>query len=115
MNRWMLAVSVACAFVGLSSAGCVVERRTVVQEPQAQVDDGVEVNEAPPAEQEEVVTVAPSREHIWIRGHWQWSGRRYVWVPGHWETRRAGYEWVPGHWKRTARGYVWVSGRWARR
>jgi len=39
--------------------------------------------------------VAPSREHIWIRGHWLRVGSRWDWQAGHWEVRRVGHEWIP--------------------
>ena len=104
MNRSKLAVPIVAsmlAFAALGSVGCAEEVRVVAREP--------------PREREEVVTAAPTREHIWIRGHWQWDGNDYTWVPGHWETRRVGYEWVAGHWERYRRGWVWREGHWARR
>ena len=73
-----------------------------------------------PALREEIITVAPSPRHQWVRGHWAWRGR-WEWIPGHWfegvvaapvevvevETARPGaeYFWVRGH-------HVWEHGRW---
>ena len=88
--------------------GCVAEGG-----PGAVEAGGVEVAEQPPAEQVEVVPIAPSRNHFWVRGHWTWAGR-WVWVPGHYETHRVGYAWVPGHWARRAYRWVWVAGHWRR-
>lgn len=88
--------AVACASLFLS-LGCSTE--VVVRSP-------------PPAEREEVVTAAPSPEHLWIKGNWHWSGREYVWTPGRWEIRRAGAVWQAGRWRESGGGWVWVEGRW---
>lgn len=102
MNRWKLALPVvALVFSSLGAVGCVVRE--------------VEVEHAPPAERQEVVAPAPSREHVWVKGRWRWDGDGYRWQPGHWETRRVGYEWQPGHWERTRRGWTWREGVWVRR
>ena len=94
--------------VGTLLSGCVIRVRAPLEPAE------VVVNEAPPPERVEVVTVAPSPNHIWVRGYWSWSGRGWVWVPGRWEHRRAGHEWTPGHWQRRAHGWVWVPGHWRR-
>jgi hypothetical protein len=38
-----------------------------------------------PPPREEVVTVAPSPSHVWVRGYWVQQGPNWVWRPGHWE------------------------------
>ena len=108
MNRSKLAVPIIAsmlAFASMGTAGCTVEERVVVKQPPQDRDDTPH----------ETVARPPTREHMWIRGHWQWNGNDYVWVPGHWETRRVGYEWVAGHWERYRHGWVWREGHWDRR
>ena len=63
-------------------------------------DAEVRVEIAPPAPQLEVQSVAPSRQHVWIPGHWAWRMGRYVWVPGFWDLARVGQVWVRAHWVR---------------
>lgn len=77
-------------------------------------NEAVVVQKDPPAEQVEVVPVAPSREHIWVKGHWHWNGADWVWVRGRWITRRVGMEYVPGHWERRPAGWVWIGAHWRR-
>jgi YXWGXW repeat-containing protein len=48
-----------------------------------------EVAPVPPPPRYEVIPVAPSREHVWVGGHWVWrpERHRHVWVPGGWHSR----------------------------
>jgi hypothetical protein len=48
-----------------------------------------EVVPVPPPPRYEVIRVAPSREHVWVAGHWAWrpERHRHVWVPGGWHSR----------------------------
>lgn len=41
-----------------------------------------------PAPRVEVIPVAPSARHIWVKGHYVRRGRNYVWVPGYYVVRR---------------------------
>lgn len=41
-----------------------------------------------PADKVEVIPVAPSTQHIWVKGHYVKRGRNYVWVPGYYITRQ---------------------------
>lgn len=100
MNWKLVAPTIASLAFALSSLGCAAE---------------VVVHRRPPTERVEVVTSAPSANHIWIRGHWQWNGSDYVWNPGHWETRQVNASWSPGHWRESGSGWVWVPGRWVTR
>jgi hypothetical protein len=73
----------------------------------------VYVESAPPPDQIEVIGVAPSVEHVWIPGHYNWSGSAYVWVSGRWEVRpHHGARWVRGRWRRHERRWYWVEGHW---
>jgi hypothetical protein len=90
----------ACVLVCLLCGGCAME--TVVRTP-------------PPPDRTEVIAAAPSDQHFWVRGHWQWNGNDYAWAPGHWEARRADASWKAGHWRNISGGWVWIEGRWAER
>lgn len=92
----------------LLAAGCVVR----VPGPAVDYEGGV-VAVAPPPPRTEVIGVAPSPNHVWVRGYWAWQGRHHVWRPGHWELRRHGEHWVDGHWRAHRNGWVWVPGHWA--
>jgi len=97
MSAKVLGSIIVCVFLSMSAIGCSSE---------------VVVRAAPPPERVEVVGVAPSPNHIWIKGHWVWNGREYIWEPGRWELRQAGHVWVEGHWTPRSGGFVWVEGRW---
>ncbi len=57
--------------------------------------------------------LAPSTQHVWVPGQWQYDGNTYVWVPGTWVVRPSPQAvWVPGGWRPHARGHVWVRGGW---
>jgi len=102
MSRTLL---LALSLVTLSTSACVVR---------AAVPENAEIVVAsPPPLRVEGVSVAPSPNHLWIRGHWAWRGA-WVWEPGYWELGRPGHVWVEGHWLRHRHGWVWVGGRWNR-
>jgi hypothetical protein len=68
---------------------------------------------APPAERIEVVSVAPSSEHVWVAGHWAWRNNNYEWEPGRWVRAESGHrEWIAGHYEQDSRGWFYVEGRW---
>ena len=67
---------------------------------------------APPPPRVVVMPVRPG--HVWVDGHWTWSGGRWVFVNGHYQAVRHGHRWVPGHWQATPRGHRWVPGHWVR-
>src|SRR5690242_4410438 len=106
MRREVIQISLGTMLTVLLATGCVSHRAyrpVVATSPTGEVV----VTEAPPAPRQEVVTVASSPAHVWVRGYWVHSDRRWVWMPGHWEVRpRAGVAWVQGHWDRTSAGWV---------
>jgi hypothetical protein len=100
----------AASLAGLAAAvllsGCVVAAR-------APAGGVVYVDRAPPAAYNEVVPVSPGPGHVWVGGHWSWSGREYAWARGHWVRPAQGHaHWVPGHWQRSHQGHYWVPGHW---
>jgi hypothetical protein len=74
------------------------------------------VANAPPPAKAETQTTAPSSDHVWIAGHWEWSvsEETWIWAAGAWalppddgatwvgpETEDNNGDWVytPGHWR----------------
>ena len=79
----------------------------------ADVKIRVYVPAPPPPPVAEVVTVAPSAEHVWIGGYHRWEGGAYVWVPGHYVVRpHHKHHRTAGHWAHSHKGYYWVDGHW---
>jgi len=108
MKREMVYTGALITLGALLAGGCISHHHMVAAAP-----GEVIVAQAPPDPRHEVVTVAPSTEHIWVRGYWMNSNGRWTWIPGHYERRpRAGVAWVQGHWDRTSRGWVWTPGHW---
>jgi hypothetical protein len=74
----------------------------------------VVVRTKPPAERVEVIGVAPSPAHVWIKGHWHWNGGEWVWNPGRYELGRAGFRWVPPQYVERGGAFYFVAGHWGR-
>jgi len=125
----LLSVPVIVTLASLFAAGCGggdVQVRANVPAPTVGVavatpgvvveapPQEVVVATRPPPEQVEVITVAPSTNHLWIKGHWHWNGGAWVWNPGHWEVRRVGLQWYPAHYADRGGGIVYVPGHWGR-
>ena len=91
-----IAAVLLISFIFVLLAGCVVGHPRM----------------APPPLKKEVRSAKPGANHVWIPGHWKWSGGRYVWASGHWTKTRPGKAWVKGHWKKKGPRYVWVPGHW---
>ena len=72
----------------------------------------VVIQEAPPAEIVEVVPARPSRDVIWVKGHWVHDGHRYVWVKGHFVQERRGYRYIGPRWEHTRHGWEYREERW---
>ncbi len=111
MNRWKLAVPLVVCIVSLFVFGCATQASVAVN---AAGPQEVVVAQAPPAPQVEVVPVAPSVDHVWIRGHWHWNGAAWIWRGGHYELRR-GFAWVPASYVQRGGGVVYIEGHWVAR
>jgi hypothetical protein len=86
--------------LGLAGAPAIAQAQVIIQA-------------APPAPQYETVPVAPSPNHIWVHGNWQWNGGRYIWIAGHWDMPpQAGQIWIPAHYDRNGPGWMFVPGHW---
>lgn len=101
--------SVAASSLVVSA--CVATVRPVGPPPPR--TEVVYVDREPPPERVEIITAAPSDDHVWVQGHWVWAANRhnYEWSPGHWQRLEMGERWVPGHWVREQRGWYFVEGR----
>jgi hypothetical protein len=73
----------------------------------------VNVTQAPPALQSDVVLAQPSPADVWIAGYWTWRDPGYRWVPGHWEIPpRSDAVWVAPVIQPQGNGYRFTEGYW---
>lgn len=76
----------------------------------------IELGAGPPALRVETYGRPPSRRHVWVPGHWQWSRRAHDWVwrPGRWRVppRGRGY-WIPETYERRGDRWITIEGRWS--
>jgi hypothetical protein len=72
----------------------------------------VEYLPEPPKSIEEGPSVeAPSADHFWVPGIWQWQQQHYVWRAGYWARRTSpDWIWVPAHYVWCPSGYVFIDG-----
>jgi WXXGXW repeat (2 copies) len=67
-----------------------------------------------PPRQQEVITAAPSFEHVWVAGGWERTPESWTWSPGRWvKPPLANAYWVPGYWQHNSGQFVWQTGHWA--
>ena len=107
-----VALALACGVAAASAQAIFVERGPM------------------PPIREEIIPVAPSPRHHWVRGHWAWRGR-WEWIPGHYyegvvaevpaevvevvpATPGAGFIWIKGHHVWEGNRWVWHRGEWVR-
>ena len=66
----------------------------------------------PPESIEEGPSVeAPSQDHFWVPGLWQWQDSRYSWRAGYWARRtHPNWIWIPAHYVWCPSGYIFVDG-----
>ena len=85
--------------------------------PNAKPRVSIELGAGPPALRIESYGRPPSRRHVWVPGHWDWSRRRHDWVwrPGHWKVPPRGRgHWVAPTYRRGPDGWIVIKGRWER-
>ena len=98
-RKTLLSAAFAAALMGFGAAS------------QAQ---SLTIRVGPPAPRYEVVPAARAG-HVWVRGHYQWSGNQYAWVPGHFVTARAGYVYREPQWVQRSNGtWFMVGNTWER-
>ena len=57
-------------------------------------------------------TAAPSEEHFYVPGNWQYQDERYRWLSGHWQPRVENWIWIPAQYVWTPSGCIYRSGYW---
>jgi hypothetical protein len=85
--------------------------------PNAKPRISIELGDGPPALRVETYGRPPSRRHVWVPGHWDWSRRRqdWVWREGRWKVPPRGRgHWVAPSYQRGRDGWIVVRGRWDR-
>ncbi len=66
-----------------------------------------------PPRQQEVITTAPSLQHVWVSGQWERTPASWTWSAGHWvQPPFSNAYWVPGYWKHHSGRYVWQPAHW---
>jgi hypothetical protein len=76
------------------------------------IDEHIGVR-APLTDVVETIPTAPSANHVWIAGEWQWRSGNYGWVAGHWVIPEPHTRWARGYWHQRQNGsYYWVPGHW---
>ncbi len=55
---------------------------------------------------------APSDDHFWLPGCWEYRNNDYAWRPGYWAPHQQDWVWVPAHYDWTPNGYVYCDGYW---
>lgn len=57
-------------------------------------------------------TIAPSEQHFYVPGNWQYQNDRYRWATGHWQPMAENWIWIPARYVWTPRGCIYQSGYW---
>lgn len=71
----------------------------------------VKVTSAPPAAMRESTPSTSNEGHVWVPGHYTWTGERWNWTFGSWERPpMPGATWMPGNYD--AQGQRWTPGYW---
>lgn len=112
--RRLCAVVPTVAVVVVTVTGCYTRREIIRERAGVQVPAReIVVVESPPAPRVETMGIAPTRDHVWVPGHWSRNGDRWIWSSGRWELRPSpAAVYRPGHWERTPDGYIWREGYW---
>jgi hypothetical protein len=69
---------------------------------------------APPPMRREVRTRRPDRQHLWVRGSWDWQQNDWAWIPGRWERpeyRNA--RWIKARYVREGRAWRYEPAHWS--
>ncbi len=104
MNFKKRIAPVALAIVlGTATAGTAIASSEII------VDEYIDI----PALQEEIVTVQPEADMVWVPGYWERDVDQWNWVAGVWVTPPdEDAVWVNGHWKFDNDKWQWVEGKW---
>lgn len=70
------------------------------------------LDEPPRSQERGPSSPAPSDDHFWIPGCWEYRQDGYVWRPGYWARHQQDWVWIPAHYDWTPNGYVYCNGYW---
>ncbi|MCB0510458.1 MAG: hypothetical protein KDC82_06815 [Bacteroidetes bacterium] len=64
--------------------------------------------------QNEIIPEAPSENHTWVKGHWEFINGKYQWQDGQYIEVKEGHKWQDGYWERNQKTGLWVfnEGYW---
>lgn len=107
----------AVGAVAGAAAGAAIGHQAEKRDAARAGDVGYTVQTVPPAptsQPYETMPPQPSRDSVWIRGHYEYTGNAYQWVPGRWELPPSGMRtWVEPTWQPAANGgYIYTRGHW---
>jgi len=57
-------------------------------------------------------TVAPSEDHFYVPGNWEYQQDNYRWLAGHWQPAVENWIWVPARYVWAPNGCIYQSGYW---
>ncbi len=57
-------------------------------------------------------TAAPSENHFYVPGNWQYQDDRYRWLSGHWQPVVENWIWIPAQYVWTPSGCIYRTGYW---
>ncbi len=83
----------------------------------------------PPAKKREYRSEAPSNNHVWVDGYWNWEKKQWVWHKGRYQQAVQDrppinnhefippppshrHVWVPGKWSFEAGDWLWLKGHY---
>jgi hypothetical protein len=55
---------------------------------------------------------APSQDHFWVPGNWNYYDTGYRWRAGYWTPYQQDWVWCPARWVWTPGGCVYLPGYW---
>ncbi len=86
------------------------QRLVVTREPLPVATVAEAPPEPPVAEDEAQRPPAPSKNAIWVSGHWVYAATGFSWVAGRYISARAGYVFVPPRWAFFEETYLYFTG-----
>jgi hypothetical protein len=111
--------AVGAAVGGLAGAVIGHERERRADAAAGRVGDtAYSVQSIPPtptSQPYEQMPPQPSRDAVWIRGHYEYTGSGYQWTAGRWEVPPPGmHTWIEPTWQPNPNGsgYVYTRGHW---
>ena len=107
----------AIGAVGGALAGAAIGNAADRRDEVRTGDSAYTVQSVPPAptsQPYEQMPPQPSRDAVWVRGHYEYTGNGYQWVAGRWDIPPSGmHTWIEPTWQPAANGgYIYTRGHW---